>query len=130
MLDGDWSSDVCSSDLDVMPFVVNRLSADARKHVSGIVMISPSRTASFEFHVSEWIGGSSEEGYLPVLPELEKLKGENVLCMAGSEESDSLCRELKLPWVRNVILPGGHHLGGDYAKITRTILDHSEAASR
>jgi type IV secretory pathway VirJ component len=109
---------------DVLPFMVNRLSPESLKHVAGIALISPSHSASFEFHVSDWLSDSSDPASVPVLPELEKMKGHKVLCMAGSDEPDSLCKDLKLVWVKNVIVPGGHHLGGDYSRIARTILGY------
>ena len=107
---------------NVIPFMINRLPKENRKSVSGIVLIGPSRTAAFEFHISDWFGSTGEQGVHQVLPEVEKLEEFPLLCFMGSLESDSLCHDVKLPKAKIIILTGGHHLGGDYGRIAQTIL--------
>ena len=51
-----------------------------------------------------------------------------MLCVRGSDEKDSLCPALvDLPWVKQVVLRGGHHFDGDYRELARLVL---EAAPR
>ncbi len=107
---------------DALPFMISRLSENIRHHVAFIALISPSHDASFEFHLSDWLGGSPGQSGYKVMPEIENLKDYPLVCVAGSDESDNLCKDLTFPWVKSVILPGGHHLGGDYQRITQTIL--------
>jgi hypothetical protein len=84
----------------------------------------PGQKASFEFHVSNWIGPSGDK---PILPEARKLSASNTLCVYGESEKDSLCPDLSPAQARRLPLTGGHHFGGDYEALAGKIL---EAAGR
>jgi type IV secretory pathway VirJ component len=57
-----------------------------------------------------------------VAPEVEKLRGEKILCFFGEKEKDSICRTLDPKLVIAVREPGSHHFGGNYKGIAETIL--------
>ena len=105
---------------DVLPFMVNRLPRELLRQVQGVVLLGPSDAVDFEFHLTDWLGASSEKEGYPVLPEVEKLKGVRILCFYGEEESHSLCKKLDVGKI--ISLKGGHHFGGDYEAIAGTIL--------
>jgi type IV secretory pathway VirJ component len=110
---------------DVLPFAASRLPADVLGKVKVIALLGPSTKATFEFHVTDWLGGSSEG--LPVLPEVKKLGGRPpILCLHGSKESDSLCPSLTAAQGRSVELPGAHHFGGDYEAVANLILKEAQ----
>lgn len=106
---------------DVIPFAATRLPKDLKDRIALVVLIGPSARANFEFHLSDWLGGSSEEG-LPTLPEAEKLKGTPLLCFFGTEEDDSICPKLNQEGCRSIVLEGGHHYGGNYDPIVEAII--------
>jgi type IV secretory pathway VirJ component len=108
---------------DVMPATVARLPAEVRQRVALVALVAPSRIAEFEVHVTDLLGGGG--GNAPVLPEVQALGGTPVLCLYGDEElKESLCPLLaQVPGAKSVMLQGGHHFGGDYARVARTILD-------
>ncbi len=108
---------------DVLPFMVNGLRPDTRATVRLVALLGPSREADFEFHLSDWLGGFSHRGSLPVRPALEKLRGVPILCFYGEDESDSLCHDLDAGLARCIPLGGGHHFGGDYESIAAAIID-------
>ncbi len=110
---------------DVLPFMANRLPADIQGRISLIALIGPSRRTEFEFHLSEWLGKSPGKNSLPVLPEVEKLRGKKILCFCGSKESDSLCLILDSSLAKTICMPGGHHLGGDYESLAKSIIDEA-----
>jgi type IV secretory pathway VirJ component len=103
---------------DVLPFLVNRLPASEREAVSAVALIGLSPRASFEFHVAGWLAEDGDPRY-PTAAEVDRMKLPS-LCLVGSKESDSACYSTR---ARVVALPGGHHFGGDYARLSRTILD-------
>lgn len=109
-----------SQGADVLPFMLNRLPAETRAQVSLFAPIAIARQAAWEFHLSSWIGSS---GDVPTLPELERLAGSGLLCIYGDEDEDAICPELNPKKYRLVKLPGGHHFGGDYARIAAIIID-------
>jgi type IV secretory pathway VirJ component len=105
----------------VLPFIVNRLPRDLRETVPLVVLIGPGKDADFEFHLTDWVGGSPRSS-LPILPEAEKLRGMKVLCLYGEEEEDSLCRELDRTIAGRLAFKGGHHFGGRYRAIADRIV--------
>lgn len=109
---------------DVLPFMISRLPAEERGRIADVALLSLSHSVDFEFHVSAWLGSSQGDTH-QVAPELKKL-GEPVLCIYGSDDDDTLCREFRAPNVANVGVPGDHHYGGDIEAVTKKILQHME----
>jgi type IV secretory pathway VirJ component len=105
---------------DVLPFLVSRLPPDLRARVALVGLLGLSEQASFEFHVTGWLG--VETGRHPTAAEVARLGTTPVLCLRGEDEADSACRLLRGPAVRTATLPGGHHFGGDYERIAEEML--------
>ncbi|WP_020677800.1 AcvB/VirJ family lysyl-phosphatidylglycerol hydrolase [Geopsychrobacter electrodiphilus] len=107
---------------DVLPFMASRLPDKLQSRIATVALLNPGKTASFEFHLSDWMGGGGPPGR-PIAPELARLQGLNVLCVYGRNEKDSLCRDLKPDRLtKSVGLDGGHHFDGDYKKLVELIL--------
>lgn len=110
-----------SQGADVLPFVINRLSADVRPQVALAVGMGLSRHATFEFHMANWVKNDTEGP--KTLPEIEAIKAVPFLCIYGSEEDDSVCPEMVATPAAHVLkMPGGHHFDGDYEKLAEKIL--------
>ena len=110
-----------SQGADVMPFIINRLPAETRKHVALGAVMGLSEHALFEFHVGNWVNATQDQG-LPTAPEMERPQDIPMLCIYGEGETDTLCPKLNPQKVHVVELPGGHHFGGDYQKLAQEIL--------
>jgi type IV secretory pathway VirJ component len=110
-----------SQGADAMPFMFNRLPADLARTVERVVLIAPSKSATFEFHLSTWLG--KDPPGVPTGPEVSRISGKRLTCLYGGDEDDSLCRELNGADYRVIQLPGGHHFSGDYETLAKTILD-------
>lgn len=110
-----------SQGADVMPFIINRLPAETRKHVALGAVMGLSEHALFEFHVGNWVNATQDQG-LPTAPEMERPEDIPMLCIYGEGETDTLCPKLNPQKVHVVKLPGGHHFGGDYQRLAREIL--------
>lgn len=102
---------------DVLPFLAARLPADLLDRVGVIAMLGPSRTTPFEIRVKE-----NKAAELPVRPEVVKLRGRPLLCVAAAGESDSLCADLEPALARRVELKGSHAFDGDYEQLADSIL--------
>lgn len=111
-----------SQGADVLPFAINRLPPATRAMLHHTALLGLSQKASFEFHLSNWLGPSGDE---PVAPEARLLRAAETLCVHGSEEKASLCPELPTSSVKSVRVRGDHHFAGDYDGVTRLILDHA-----
>lgn len=108
---------------DLLPFVVNRLPADVRARVALVAMLGLARGAGFQFHWGDLLRETSRPDDLPVLPELERLRGTvRMLCIYGAAERESLCREVDPTLVERVRRTGGHHFDGDYAALGEAIV--------
>jgi type IV secretory pathway VirJ component len=108
---------------DVLPFMVNRLSPENRQWVAGMVLLSPSKSADFQFQVTDWVDNSTGETDTPLAPEMDRLLSLPVLCVYGVEDDDGLCPYLQgRPMTQVVRLPGDHHFDGDYETVTHLIL--------
>lgn len=106
---------------DVLPFVVNRLPEDLKARVDRVVLMGPSLSAQFQFHLSNWFEGESRDS-IPTLPEAQHMKSQNILCIYGKEEGESLCPSLDPSHAARIMLPGGHHFDGNYPAIAAKIL--------
>jgi type IV secretory pathway VirJ component len=106
---------------EVLPFLMVRLPEDLRRRVRLMTLIGPGPTASFAFHVAEWLGRDDPDAR-PILPEIERLAGARILCLGGEDEKDSLCRKLRPDQAMSEVMPGGHHFGGDYSALADRIL--------
>ena len=62
------------------------------------------------------------ERQVAILPELERLRGDNVICVYGAKEKDSLCPSLDPSQFKIVRQPGGHHFAGRYQDVADAIL--------
>jgi len=109
-----------SQGADVLPFILNRLPDETRASVVSAVALSLSTSATFEFHVTNWIGASGDQ---PTLPEVQRLAHAGLVCVSGRDDRDALCPALQPDAYRIVELPGDHHFGGDYDRLTTIVLE-------
>jgi type IV secretory pathway VirJ component len=109
-----------SQGADVLAFGVNRLPPATRALVVENVLIAPGRTATWEFHVGNWLSAPADGD--PILPEATKLDAAHMLCIQGRDETNSLCPLLMGRDVAVLSLPGGHHFNGDYTQVAAAVV--------
>lgn len=97
---------------DLAPFMVSRLPPEHRSRIALLAMLGLEPQANFRFHLADLIADVSHEGGLPVLPEVEKLRGLPMLCVQGSDEGNSLCSSLPPALARVETRQGGHRISG------------------
>ena len=107
---------------DVLPFLVSRLPKETAAHIAGIVLLGPSHSVDFEFHLGSWLGEGPPASARPVAPEIEKLAGRKILCECGEGDRDCVCGELPAGLVERLTLPGGHRIGGHFEAVAEAIL--------
>jgi type IV secretory pathway VirJ component len=105
---------------DVAPFLVNRLQDSAKNRIANVVLLSPSETATFEFHLASWLGDGADRRY-PTAPEVARLSIP-VTCVSASDESNSVCQTVKSARLRALTIGQGHHFSGEYGRIVEAIL--------
>lgn len=105
---------------DVAPFLVNRLTPEAASHVGGVALLGLSPSATFEFHVANWLGASKGSEY-PTAPEVERLRVP-VDCIYGADD-EMQCATVHGPHIVSTEIGRGHHFSGRYTKLVNVILD-------
>lgn len=107
---------------DVLPFLASRLPPDLSERVDLVALLGAGQTATFEFHLSDWLGGGPRSDGLPVREALAQGTWPRLLCIYGDRETDSICPSLSGPRVIVEQVPGDHHFNADYAGLAERIL--------
>lgn len=124
---------------DVVPSIVDRLSAANRARITQIVLLSPSRDLTFEIelqaymikqgwlkeHVKDLLQHVNPIRHYDPLPPLQALRGEPpVVCYYGLDDADdTICDEPRLPaWVSVHAMKGGHHFDEGYQRLAQQML--------
>lgn len=108
---------------DLFPFAWPYLPAALRDRVRLIALLAPGRSTGFSVSVKGWLGLGGEHA---VVPQLAALPAERVLCIHGSKETDSPCRDPSLAGTRKLLIDGGHHFDGDYPALARRIVEAAQ----
>ncbi|QDE32782.1 AcvB/VirJ family lysyl-phosphatidylglycerol hydrolase [Shewanella polaris] len=110
---------------DVLPFMRNGLTISEKNLVKEMVVLGQSKTVDFQFHVSDWLMANNHDSELAVIPEMQKLTDQNILCVYGIDEKPlTTCSQLNPENFHIVEMSGGHHFSGDYEKLVHIILEH------
>jgi len=112
---------------DLLPFVATRLPPSLRKRLALMAMLGLQERASFKYRFSDLWATRSRPSDIPIRPELERLRGVNMLCVYGRDEGEALCRNVDPTLVYAVQRPGKHHFDGDYQSIASLILARLDA---
>ena len=104
------------------PFVATRLAPELRQRLALVAMLGLPVHAGFKYRFSDLWSTHSDPKDPPILPELERLRGTNMLCVYGTKEDESLCRGIDPTLVYPVARDGAHHFDGDYRSLTELIL--------
>ena len=108
---------------DVLPFMLNRIPSDLQAAVKTVVLMGPSGTAEFEFHLLNWLGRSPGKNALPVLPEIDRMRKDiAILCVYGEKDDTQICGRLDPARTRSIAVRTGHRFGGNFAPIAAAVL--------
>ena len=116
---------------DLAPFAATHLAPDIRPRLSLIAYLALLERASFVYHFSDLWRTTSGNGDIPILPQLEQLRGTPMLCVYGKEEKESLCRTAPAGLMTVVQRPGKHHFDGNYdvlADLVFNAIQHPQPA--
>jgi type IV secretory pathway VirJ component len=104
---------------DVVPFLVNRLPGDVQSRVAGVTLLSPSPSATFEFHLGDWLKTRADLRY-PTAIEIGRVPVP-LTCVYATDEENSVCRST-LARQRVATVGHGHHFSGDYDRLVQLAL--------
>ena len=96
---------------DVLPFAVSRLPEPVRKRIVLVALLSPSKSATFEFKVADWF---KDRNGVPTGPEIDKMRGTKTICVFGTDDRETVCTDVDAHIARPIPLSGSHHFDRDY----------------
>ena len=102
---------------EVMPVIAKRLA----EGIAGLVLVAPSRYATFEVSPLDWVRSHAAESEHPVPPAIAAVSPTPVLCLAPSEDGDTGCPKAGPDGYERGEIPGGHHFGGAYEELAARI---------
>ena len=102
---------------DIAPFVVARWPAELRQRVTMVALVSMSTRANFQFHFIDLVRDVVRTDDLEVAPELQRLRGLNVICVSGEDDHDSGCSVADTTIVKRYSRAGGHRITGGFSAI-------------
>lgn len=109
---------------EMAPFVANRLPADLKARLDLVAMIGLAPRANFTWHLIDMVHTVKRDSDLPVMPELERLRGTRMLCVYGADDHDAdACAHAPLGLLHAVAHPGGHHFDGDHRGLAALVVD-------
>ena len=111
-----WQADTVivvgySRGADLAPFMMTRLPARWRERIPLLVLVSPAQFAGFQFHLTDLVSSKRRPGDLSLLPEVERLRGQRILCVYGNEDKGALCPVATPGLMKTVALNKGHQMG-------------------
>jgi type IV secretory pathway VirJ component len=107
---------------EIVPVSLREWSAAERRALSGLVLISPGESASFEIDPLDWIRTPPVNPATRIAPAVRDA-GLPAVVLCGAKDDDTPCPALEgTPHVRVVRLPGAHHLDDDYDAVADAVL--------
>ena len=110
---------------DAVPLVLAGITPAQRARIVLAAMLGPARHADLQIR---WLPFGTPPPAIDLLPVVRALHGTPpMLCVNGEDEDETLCPALTAADARVLSMPGGHHFGGKYHELARTII---QAAGR
>jgi len=107
---------------NMIPFANSRI-AKENSSIIYSALLSPTKKTEFEIRFTDWIPGNTKEEGFSILEEIKKTPNLPGLCIAGEEDSDSVCHE-NLPDNFNIKkVKGSHHFNEDYLAVSSILLE-------
>jgi type IV secretory pathway VirJ component len=107
---------------NIAPFVVARAPDDIRSNLVLVALVGLAPAANFKWHLQDVFRDVKRDNDRPVRPELDRMKNVRTICVFGSDEKESECRDAPAEMTR-VERPGGHHMDGDYKAVGDIVLN-------
>ncbi|MGN7753796.1 AcvB/VirJ family lysyl-phosphatidylglycerol hydrolase [Sinorhizobium sp. 22678] len=108
---------------DILPRTYNLLAPATRARIRQVTLMALSHRADYKISVLGWLGADGEGNAGDPVDDIKAIEPPLVQCIYGTDEEDDACPDLKSSGIEVVPIEGGHHFDGDYAALTRRVLD-------
>lgn len=106
----------------MLPFVANRMGRDLRDRVDAIVLVDVPERVSFRREWTRPWRAVPRPTDLPILPELERMRGIPLLCLYERGDRDAFCPSLDPALVKREAAPRSVSWGSDGDALARRVL--------
>jgi type IV secretory pathway VirJ component len=114
---------------EVVPVALREWAPAERRALTGLTLIAPGPSASFEIDPLDWIRKPQENAETRVAAAV-RTDSVATLCLSGADEDDSPCPTLAgAALVRVVRLPGSHHFNSNYSAVGQIVAEFIRASS-
>jgi len=113
---------------DVLPFITNKLTEESKKQLALVALLGMGKTAAFEFRLSSWMNADKDSSRLPLLPEIEKMKWANSICIYGADDPSANCVPVAGLGVKAISMSGDHHFDEKYEELVQHIIENIKNA--
>lgn len=108
---------------NTVPFAWPYLPPHVQNRIRFFGLLGTETTTPFQVSVENWLGLGGDN---KVAPAIAALPQDRVLCIYGSEEDETACKDPALAGTEKLELEGGHHFDGDYLPLAAKILASME----
>lgn len=108
---------------DLAPFIASRLPQNLRERLNMVALVSPSMRANFQFHFIDLLRDVKRPDDVPLMPEIQQLRGLNVVCIYGRGDDGSPCPSLDPSLARAVVRDGGHRITGGFDAMAEVLAE-------
>ena len=106
---------------DALPAITRTLPPQFRARIARVGLIGLGTGADFQFHLGSWLDVPTAAAR-PTVPDVVALGGLDMVCIRGTEETDSACPLVPPGIVHDTVIDGGHHLGDHVDRIIHSLL--------
>ncbi|MCC6930706.1 MAG: hypothetical protein IT359_17080 [Gemmatimonadaceae bacterium] len=106
----------------MLPFVANRMGRDLRDRVDAIVLVDVPERVSFRREWKRPWRADPSPTDLPILPELERMRGIPLLCLYERGDRDAFCPSLDPALVKRDVAPHSVSWDDDGGELARRVL--------
>ena len=110
---------------EIVPFIINRMSAEMKSKIISAVLLSPDISTDFEIHISNMLGMGNRQNTYNVVDEINRMQAVHTLVIFGDGEKTRVPDLLTGTDVKVKKIPGDHHYKFDLPLIINTMKENS-----
>lgn len=109
---------------DVIPFLVNKLTAEWKERLQAVVLLEPSTSTDLEIHVSDLFGRSETKRSMDVVAEINKMVNIRTAILLGEDGASFPIKNIRLKNLEAIYMKGNHHFDGNVTDVVQATVKH------
>lgn len=109
---------------DVIPFLVNKLTAEWKERLQAVALLEPSTSTDLEIHVSDLFGRSEVKRSMDVVAEINKMVNVRTAILLGEDEVSFPIKNIRLKNLETIYMRGNHHFDGNVVDVVKATVKY------